>query len=681
MQSLRLLIFLTLFVSGCKTTVKTEDHCGDQYIDPGEACDGAELGEQTCATAGYYEAGAPLSCKSDCTLDTSLCGARCGDNVVDVAHGETCDSQQLSGNTCITLGFSGGVLACGADCAYDSGGCTSVCGNGSVEPDEDCDDGDEDTEDGCNALCEVELGWFCEGSPSVCVIVECGDDEAVGDELCDGSDLRGQSCESLNYHAGVLSCTSDCERDLSSCEAAGSCGDILLQPEYEDCDGDQLGGATCESLGYHGGTDVSPSCDLNCSFDLSACELTGRCGDGVLQTVFEDCDGEVPADVTCASRGSFSGAVTCGGDCQYDTSSCRDAVALALGDYHACVIDSVGAAWCWGEGTSGRLGDGAGTTAFSPVPVTMPAGVTFTAISAGTVNTCALDATGAAWCWGQGSGGKNGNGSNINQLTPAPVTMPPGRTFVLLDTGSLHSCAIDDLGKGWCWGTGTNGQLGTGGATTAMTPVAVAMPVGVTFTAISAGYGHTCAINTSGVAYCWGLNSSGQLGIGSTTPAMTPTLVPGAGDLTDLHAGYMSTCAVTGAGGGYCWGEGSAGQLGYGQPNDRTTPTAISLGGDPLSRISIHSSHACAITLAGRLFCWGNNEFGQLGRTGSSSYTPIQVSFGGTGLFIEAGLKSTCAINAPGRVFCWGSNEFGQLGIGSAQGTGTFSTPIPVEFP
>ena len=153
-------IFVALaLVAGCKTEVKTQDHCGDEFLDPGEACDGANLGGQDCVSLGHYEnVGAPV-CTPACTFDTAACGPRCGDNTVDVDHGEVCDAQQLTGNTCVTLGFTGGALACGADCQYDISGCISVCGNGVVEPDEGCDDAGTAPADGCAADCTVEPGW------------------------------------------------------------------------------------------------------------------------------------------------------------------------------------------------------------------------------------------------------------------------------------------------------------------------------------------------------------------------------------------------------------------------------------------------------------------------------------------------------------------------------------------
>jgi len=558
-------------------------------------------------------------------------------------------------------------------------GCTSVCGNGLVEPDEGCDDNNTAPADGCSAQCMVEAGWSCDGSPSVCAIVECGDDVAAGEEPCDGTDLNEQTCESLGWHGGTLACSEDCVLDQSSCEATGRCGDDQLQPGFEACDGDSLGGITCESLGWHGGEAV---CTEVCELDLSACEATGRCGDGVIQAEHEICDGSVPAGVTCATQGLFSGTVTCGDDCQYDLSSCNEAVALTSGDRHVCAVDMAGAAWCWGEGQFGKLGNGAEAIAYTPTPVTMPAGVSFSTISAGTSNTCALDTTGAAWCWGHGVSGKNGNGQATNKLVPSPVTMPTGRTFVSLATGSLHSCAIDDQGAGWCWGDGSNGKLGNGMASPVMVPALVEMNSAVSFTAISAGYGHTCAIDPAGRGWCWGLNSFGQLGNGNTNPSMLPAPVnqPGGSLFIDIRAGYMTTCAVTENGTSFCWGKGNAGQIGDSQMQDRLVPTAVSNSMDEVF-IDVHSTHACSVSDSSLLRCWGNNEFGQLGRAGSYSTTPTMVSGNLSARVVATSQFGACAIVNSGRLWCWGMNDYGQLGVGSAFGTGFSAVPLPVVSP
>jgi len=586
MRVVGLCVVLALF-AGCKTEVKTQDNCGDEFLDPGEACDGANLGGQDCVSLGHYgNTGAPV-CTSACTFDTSACGPRCGDNTVDVAHGEVCDSQQLTGNTCVTLGFTSGVLACGANCQYDVSGCANVCGDG---------------------------------------VAQTG-------EACDVSDLRGQTCVSLGYYGGTLACATDCTPDLSPCELAGRCGDGYLN-DYEGCDQDSF-----------------------------------------------------PPSMTCSTERLFSGQLTCTEDCVLDLSGCHGAVALSTGQSHVCVLDDLGLAYCWGAGGGGRLGDGGTANRDRPVPVVMPQGISFSSVSAGTAHTCALDTAGAAWCWGSGLSGRLGNGAVTNQTTPTPVTMPAGRTFTAIAAGDSHTCAIDNRGQGWCWGAGGTGQLGNGQTMTeAIVPTAVTMPLATTFTAITAGHGHTCAITDTAALRCWGYNNVGQVGNNqnnNTLPTPTDVVAPGIGFI-QVDAGYMTTCAVSVSGEPYCWGFNNRGQVGDGTTTNRLVPFPVLMpGGFPSSRVAVHAIHACALSVAGELHCWGGGEDGELGLgqvTETLEPTLVGYLSNDTVFAMDARDKGTCVLAGEGMVWCWGTNDLGQLGLGYVGG-GPYDTPMPVESP
>src|SRR5690606_17744511 len=131
---------------------------------------------------------------------------------------------------------------------------------------------------------------------------------------------------------------------------------------------------------------------------------------------------------------------------------------------------------------------------------------------AGGGHTCAIATTGDAYCWGNGSSGQLGNGGNTNANTPVRVEAAPDMKFVAIDAGTFHTCAVATTGDAYCWGLGTEGQLGNGGNTNANTPTRVEANPGTKFIAIDAGGRHTCAIATTGDAYCWGLGTEGQLG-------------------------------------------------------------------------------------------------------------------------------------------------------------------------
>lgn len=159
-----LLLFLLLALAATTACDKPKavDSCGDDYVDPGEDCDGAVLNGATCTSLGYYNADGVLRCRANCTFNLSECGGHCGDEVIDGNDGEQCEGANLQGASCASLNFSrGGALSCGADCRYDYSQCLSTCGDGNREPNEGCDDGGTAAGDGCSPTCTAEPGWTC----------------------------------------------------------------------------------------------------------------------------------------------------------------------------------------------------------------------------------------------------------------------------------------------------------------------------------------------------------------------------------------------------------------------------------------------------------------------------------------------------------------------------------------
>ena len=143
----------------------------------------------------------------------------------------------------------------------------------------------------------------------------------------------------------------------------------------------------------------------------------------------------------------------------------------------------------------------------------------------GGITGCGLTFGGLAYCWGDNLAGAVGDGTLIARLAPVAVTMPAATAFSQLSVGAFHVCAVAGSGAGYCWGNGGNSVLGNGSGVSRSTPFPVTMPVGVTFTAISAGINHTCALTALGAVYCWGNNGSGQLGDGTTTSRNIPVRV------------------------------------------------------------------------------------------------------------------------------------------------------------
>ena len=200
--------------------------------------------------------------------------------------------------------------------------------------------------------------------------------------------------------------------------------------------------------------------------------------------------------------------------------------AISAGDGVSVAIDSSGDAWAWGSNSDGELGDGTNTNSSVPVQVSMPTGVMFTQISAGGEAILALDSSGNAWGWGFNGDGELGNGRSTDSSVPTAVLMPPGVTFTSIDLGSFNSLALDGIGHVWAWGTNQFGLLGegtTGGQQVcsfpacSTSPVAVDTPDNLTFTALSAGQVDDLLLSSTGQAWAWGDNDEGQLGIGNST--------------------------------------------------------------------------------------------------------------------------------------------------------------------
>src|SRR2546427_648592 len=218
----------------------------------------------------------------------------------------------------------------------------------------------------------------------------------------------------------------------------------------------------------------------------------------------------------------------------------------------------------------------AGTAAQGPTPRTAPARLGFAAVRAGFAHTCGLTAAGAAYCWGDNTSGQLGDGTTTSQSSPVLVAAPAGVSFAAVSGGVAHTCGVTAAGIAYCWGRNLEGQLGDGTTTTnRLTPVLVQAPAAVSFAAVGAGDFHTCGVTATGAAYCWGANGSGQLGDGTnTTNRLAPVLVkaPAGVSFAAVTAGAVHTCGVTAAGTGYCWGRNAEGQLGGGTTTDRVTP-------------------------------------------------------------------------------------------------------------
>jgi alpha-tubulin suppressor-like RCC1 family protein len=357
---------------------------------------------------------------------------------------------------------------------------------------------------------------------------------------------------------------------------------------------------------------------------------------------------------------------------------------LDAGESHTCALTSGGQAWCWGRNAVGQLGDSSAATRTVPVQVLQQSGVTFTQVSAGKEHNCAITSAGQAWCWGYNADYRLGDSTTNLGLAPVAVKPLGGVAFASISAGSQHTCGLNGSGQGYCWGANSNGQLGNNATAAQKTPVAVQMPVGVTFSAIAAGEKHSCALDTTGQAWCWGYGGDGATGAGFSFGDSIPVQVthPSGVTFTSIHTEYRHTCALTSAGQAYCWGKNGSGQLGNNSTGTQYTPVAVQQPvGVSFAQIRTNADNTCAVTSGGQAYCWGlNNNRGQVGdgtiwttrRTPVAVSQPSGVSLGA----VTVGSSFACGVDGVGQSWCWGRNDYSQLGDG---GTTDSATPVAVS--
>jgi alpha-tubulin suppressor-like RCC1 family protein len=286
---------------------------------------------------------------------------------------------------------------------------------------------------------------------------------------------------------------------------------------------------------------------------------------------------------------------------------------IATGDQFTCALSSDGLVFCWGLGTSGQLGNAG--TASSTVPVAVDtsgalAGKTVRQITAGTSHACALTSDNLAYCWGANSDGRIGNNVTSSSVSsPAAVTMTgilSGKTISSIAAGGIHTCAIASDNLAYCWGGNTNGQLGNTSTTGSKVPVAVTTSgvlSGKTITAISTGTDHTCVIASDSQAYCWGFNSTGQLGNNTLTQSTSAVAVDTSGvlagkTLRSLNTAYQKSCVIASDSQIYCWGNNTSGPLGDSSNTNRRVPVAAAQIKSNNPTVSFGGASATGITLA-----------------------------------------------------------------------------------
>ncbi|MBI3071218.1 MAG: hypothetical protein HYY84_03735 [Deltaproteobacteria bacterium] len=365
-------------------------------------------------------------------------------------------------------------------------------------------------------------------------------------------------------------------------------------------------------------------------------------------------------------------------DARYWFASTEAAIQVAAGAGHTCALISNGTVRCWGDNDAGQLGNGTALSSLTAVDV---AGLTNVVdIAAGNQHTCAITLDGGfAICWGDNRDGGLGDGTNIERRSPTNVG---GGLALLTDVGAGagFSCARKSDGTVRCWGANTYGQLGDGTTADQSTPVAVSGLANAT--ALAVGSHHACAlvVNDGGIPWCWGWNLNGQLGDndGGAYRA-TPIAVLGVIDAKAIAAGERHSCALLANGTVQCWGANAEGQVGDGTITARGLATSVSgLDAGEATGIRAGRQHTCVRTATGGAKCWGRASDGQIGDgTTTDAYktsATVVTGLGGVS-FLGAGGLHSCALLGDGTLRCWGDNAFGQLGDNTISDRAT-ATPV-----
>lgn len=308
---------------------------------------------------------------------------------------------------------------------------------------------------------------------------------------------------------------------------------------------------------------------------------------------------------------------------------------VAAGWYHTCAINTDNKLYCWGNNSRGQLGNGlSGSEAFESIP-TKVNDDSWIAITTESENTCGITTNGKLYCWGGNASGQLGDGTSGDPCVGYPYdcsdknvpTKIGEDNWIEIESGLVHTCGIKAGNDLYCWGDNSVGEIGNG---TSGVLAKETTPVKVNedkWAKITAGWDYSCGINVSGTLYCWGSDIYGQLGDGdhgSGTFKVVPEMITGDEAWSEIVSSKGNsnphTCGLSTKNNLYCWGNNETGQLGDGTNcegsysdscADKYVPTKI--GGDSWQKISAGGDHTCGIKSDGKLYCWGNNYSGQLG--------------------------------------------------------------------
>lgn len=388
---------------------------------------------------------------------------------------------------------------------------------------------------------------------------------------------------------------------------------------------------------------------------LALCSSCGNAEDLSDLAISEGCPDnssmKKSVDGACVCKDPAYVLSTDGMSCAYG-----DAADIYAGWHHSCARMSSGRLLCWGSNGSGQVGAFDENDVDRKIVRPLAVGVEepIRAVGLGARHSCIVFETGGVACWGSDSHGQLGNGEErIDQVTPGELIRDLEASTSIC-AGRHHTCALSMSGKVSCWGENSWLQLGVDREHSG-TPVMTTLG---SVTSLACGFDHACAISVDGNVSCWGRNDERQLGTGEIDVAALPrTLTNLPGMVRQVAIGQSHTCGLVNDGAVFCWGNNEFGQLGEFAADARQgVPVEVKSLGAPAEQLSCGATHCCAVVEGGAVTCWGK------GLDGNAMAPTVVAGHEGATRSIASGRKHDCAVDRVGSVKCWGKNESGQLG-------------------
>lgn len=483
-----------------------------------------------------------------------------------------------------------------------------------------------------------------------------------------------RDCQSTHCVDGFC-CDSPCTEQCKACNLAGTEGRctrvIKAQP---------VGARTpCKNPGTVCGG-ICSGADDQCSYPDSStvCELSPRCLSPFTRLDGKACNGEG----ACASSIQSSCYPRF---CNVNTDSkCGPATytQVDVNAKHTCAIVSNGTVRCWGANDYGQ--------SYLPakknylVPTDLGFAYTAKSVAAGWGHSCTLLHDGEVLCWGSNFNGSLGCMESSLDYPQLCKAFPADSGVRSIEAGNEQTCALRDTGRIYCWGRGDQGQIGDGGSGDTGHRFTPTLVYGITNAAsVAGGLWHTCAVLSDGAVKCWGRNDQGCLGnFGADAIYPKPVAVNGIdgtlGRAKAVDPSVASTCILMDDGSIRCAGSNSNGQLGAGGSSSSNCPVPVQAP-TKFSALANGAFFVCGVVSPKSVKCWGRGDQGALGNGDFvDSPTPVDVLLpeGVEVASIVAKLHHVCIIDTKGRIWCWGDNDYGQLGNGTQD-----DSAVPVLVP